>query len=464
MADRQPECQHGQVVSGWTEDVQRDGSGSNKSMNTSSALVLPSSTLTLAFKGSPCYYRSTPSSYIDSEIEMRAPDQRFQISSCQMTEPTSHDKSEGLMSGIPDRPGQKRDLSLYSHRLATFQDGPQPWPRAAPSAQYLAQIGFHYFGYEETVECFLCHAKISEWDDGKDPLIKHHYKNSDCNFIRQKFSSELKILLSRERLDHRSPQYSSSSLRLHSFSSWQYSGTVTSYQLASAGFFYSGCGSRVECFSCGLVHEDWKSGDLPLHIHRQRSPKCPFITSLLTKERQKPLEPTPPMLLPPTPSDYPASRIPDYADMTVRLRSFKHLARDFPVSAESCAEAGLFFVRKPGVMKCFSCGVIVRDWVDGDVPVEKHREANSNCHFLCEFFPTKFESHSKKEYACPQPEGVDPSTLPEPEFNEEELERMSLQHKAKSKLDPNSEQVAGELSALSLHDVMIKPAQPALVS
>lgn len=455
-------------LSGWSEDVERDCSNSNKYTN---VLVLPSSSLTFSYESCQCVM--TPPRNTDrynvSEVgcvKSRAPDRLLHAkwnSIFDQADSGSRDEGGRWMSGIPDRPGQKRNLSEYSHRLDTFQGGPQPWPRAIPSAQYLARIGFIYLGFEQAVKCFLCGIEISEWDDGKDPLIKHHYKNPDCNFVCEQFSSELKLLLSEERLEHRSPQYSSSSVRLQTFSNWQYTRTVTSYQLASAGFFYTGYGARVECFSCGLVHDDWRKGDLPLHIHRQKSLQCPFITSLLSKESHKPLNTTPTLLPPPVPSDYPASRVPDYSNLTVRLRSFKHLARDFPVSDKSCAEAGLFFLRKPDVMKCFSCGVIVRDWVNGDMPAEKHRQANSSCQFLCEMFPSKLDSHSQQEVASPESETVDPSTLPEPEFDEEELERMSMQHKANSKVEPNYEELAAGSSSLTLHSPVTHQAQPAMV-
>lgn len=461
-------------LSGWSEDVEQDCSNSNKYTN---ALVVPSSGLTFSYERCQCVRTPIKSAaitkYSVSEVgcvKSRASDglhtkrnSHFEQEPEKYSE--SRDESERRLSGIPDGPGQKRNLSQYSIRLETFQDGPQPWPRAIPSAQYLARIGFVYFGFEQTVKCFLCGIEISEWDDGKDPLIKHHYKNPDCNFVCEQFSSEIKMLLSQERLEHHNPQYSSSSVRLHSFSSWQYTRTVTSYQLASAGFFYTGYGARVECFSCGLVYEDWKKGDLPLHIHRQQNPQCPFITSLLSKESHKASKPTPtlPPQVGPVPSDYPASRAPDYTNVTVRLRSFKHLAMDFPVSAESCAEAGLFFLRKPDVMKCFSCGVTMRDWVSGDVPAEKHRQANSSCQFLCELFPSKLDDCSRQGVMSQESESVDPSTLPEPEFDEEELERMSLQHKAHSKVNPNYEEMAAGLSNLTLYSPVTNQAQPAMV-
>ena len=431
-----------QVVEKDCSKVKKDGM---------SALVLPSSTLTsLSGEGWPrqFYLNFTTSAGLSTQ---------------HIKQNRLIDHSERLMSGIADRPGHKRDLSQYSIRLETFEAGPQPWPRACPTPHCLALVGFYYAGYEHTVICFLCEVDISDWDDGKDPLIKHYNKSPNCSFILKEFSSELKKLLSEERVPHRSPHYASSSLRLHTFSSWQYSNLITSYQLASAGFFYTGQGSRVECFSCGLTHQDWKKGDLPLHVHRQQSPNCPFISSLLSKESPGSLDSVM-AVQPPMPSDYPASRAPDYSSITVRIRSFKHLARNFPVSGERCAEAGLFFLRKPDVMKCFSCGAILRDWINGDIPEEKHREVNPKCKFLLESFPSKLSGVGEESEVAGRAEDIDPSTLPEPEFDEEDLERMSMIERAKAKgkqLDESLRQATESLSKVSLSS---PTSQPNIVS
>lgn len=434
----------------WTDSgqqVQKDYVEVKK--DDTSALVLPSSTLTsLSGERAHVQHYFHPATSAELSTQHKAPSLRARL-----------DHSERLMSGIADRPGHKRDFSQYSVRLETFECGPEPWPRAFPNPHHLALVGFYYTGYEHTVVCFLCEAEVSDWDDGKDPLIKHYNKNPNCSFILGEFSSDLEKLLSEEKVLHRSPHYASSSLRLHTFSNWQHSNLITSYQLASAGFFYTGHGLRVECFSCGLTLQDWKRGDLPLHVHRQQSPNCPFIGSLLSKESPESVVGA--QQQPPTPSDYPASRAPDYSNLTVRIRSFKHLARNFPVSGERCAEAGLFFLRKPDVMKCFSCGVILRDWINGDIPEEKHREINPRCTFLLEAFPSKLIGVGEE-----REEGgdIDPSTLPEPEFDEEDLERMSMVERAKAKsqqLDEDIGEAAQNLSKLSVNS---PTSQPNIVS
>ena len=112
-------------------------------------------------------------------------------------------------------------------------------------------------------------------------------------------------------------------------------------------------------------------------------------------------------------------------------------------------------------MKCFSCGVILRDWINGDIPEEKHREINPRCTFLLEAFPSKLIGVGEE-----REEGgdIDPSTLPEPEFDEEDLERMSMVERAKAKsqqLDEDIGEAAHNLSKLSVNS---PTSQPNIVS
>ena len=48
-------------------------------------------------------------------------------------------------------------------------------------------------------------------------------------------------------------------------------------KLASAGFYYSGIGDEVTCYSCGLKYRNWSRKDSPMEIHKQLSPNCPFV-------------------------------------------------------------------------------------------------------------------------------------------------------------------------------------------
>ena len=130
---------------------------------------------------------------------------------------------------------------------------------------------------------------------------------------------------------------------------------------------------------------------------------------------------------------------PNYSDLNIRFQSFKKLSPAFPIPRMTLAEAGLFLLRLPDVMKCHSCEVVLHGWVDGDVAVEKHRGASPSCPFLAERFPSKLSS----------PAPVDPSTLPAAEFDERELEMMALQPPTLTSHSPTD---TLSLAGLSLSD------------
>ena len=65
--------------------------------------------------------------------------------------------------------------------------------------------------------------------------------------------------------------------RISSLDAWSPQITPDKYQLARAGFFYSGFGDRVVCFSCDLKLYNWEKTDDPWIEHCTKSPNCLFV-------------------------------------------------------------------------------------------------------------------------------------------------------------------------------------------
>ena len=326
----------------------------------------------------------------------------------------------------PDR-NSRVDMRRFDVRKATFTENPISWPLTAPSAEQLARVGFYYMGVEDRVRCFVCGVELEEWEETgtAEPLLRHYMASPHCSFLQQDFHDHLPAL--QDQSSAQRSKYANTSVRLHSFAAWPYSEIVTSYQLASVGFFYTGEGARVTCFSCGLVVKEWRRGDVPLLVHCHRNPDCPFITSIIKKGASSaaPVQAPVPHLKTLTASD--ASRAasrPDFADPETRLKSFKKLSPAFPISRKDLAGAGLFLLRLPDVMRCHSCSAVLQGWVEGDTAVEKHRGASPNCPFLAEHFPCKLDREPSPDF--------DPSSLPAPQFDETELERMAREQPSAS--------------------------------
>ena len=47
--------------------------------------------------------------------------------------------------------------------------------------------------------------------------------------------------------------------------------------LARAGFYYTGNANEAMCLMCGLRYSEWRPGMIPMEIHTQLRPGCPFL-------------------------------------------------------------------------------------------------------------------------------------------------------------------------------------------
>ncbi|XP_032225383.2 uncharacterized protein LOC5501165 [Nematostella vectensis] len=65
--------------------------------------------------------------------------------------------------------------------------------------------------------------------------------------------------------------------RLESYIHWPENCPVRPRELAMAGFYYTGCGDQVRCFSCDLQLGKWVDGDEPFEEHLKHRPSCGFI-------------------------------------------------------------------------------------------------------------------------------------------------------------------------------------------
>lgn len=76
--------------------------------------------------------------------------------------------------------------------------------------------------------------------------------------------------------------------RLITYKDFPSTSPVYPTRLAQAGFFYTGEGDKVQCYSCGSTYQGWRMGDKPLVIHTSLKPDCPFIRSTSGLERDQP--------------------------------------------------------------------------------------------------------------------------------------------------------------------------------
>ena len=82
-----------------------------------------------------------------------------------------------------------------------------------------------------------------------------------------------------------SADYESETERMESFADWPLEHVVPAKQLARVGFLYTGEGSLVKCFQCGVRYHNWLKGDIPLSVHQKCNLDCTFLKTLSCKSK-----------------------------------------------------------------------------------------------------------------------------------------------------------------------------------
>lgn len=73
------------------------------------------------------------------------------------------------------------------------------------------------------------------------------------------------------------PEYAVEAKRIESFEDWPKTMRQKPQQLSDAGFYYTGKGDRVCCFSCGGGLKDWEENDDPWEQHGMWYGKCEYL-------------------------------------------------------------------------------------------------------------------------------------------------------------------------------------------
>ncbi|XP_065908292.1 uncharacterized protein [Dysidea avara] len=131
--------------------------------------------------------------------------------------------------------------------------------------------------------------------------------------------------------------------RLKSFVGWPLNELVHPEQLARVGFVYTGEGSLVQCFQCGVRYRNWLKGDIPLSVHQGCNPDCLFLRTLSCKSKSSSLE-RPQELTVNNQSENFSLGFPDYTDQATRLQSFKYCGGVLP--KEELTETGFYMIAR----------------------------------------------------------------------------------------------------------------------
>ncbi|OCT67475.1 hypothetical protein XELAEV_18038773mg [Xenopus laevis] len=207
--------------------------------------------------------------------------------------------------------------------------------------------------------------------------------------------------------------YFEEEVRLASFANFSSSYPVSAPALARAGFYYTGDGDRVKCFSCMAMVEDWQHGDTAIGKHRKISPNCKFINGF-NNFRSDCIQTQAPVMQNSHANGFPNSAedpgekssseiMADYmlrtgrvVDMSkpkyprhmamcseeARLQTFQNWPGYSPLMPKELANAGLFYTGINDQVKCFCCGGKLMNWEPSDRAWTEHKKHFPECYFV----------------------------------------------------------------------------------
>ena len=287
------------------------------------------------------------------------------------------DRHYGIQPSSPPRLASQRnefrrkkiDMSIQASREDSFITHQPVWRSTVP---YLLLVlsGFFFTGQEDIVKCFACMVEIGNWKRIDNVHERHFNRCPNCPHLRKEY---LSVIIQRicPKLLH---IYSDFGYRYTSFRNWPIPRKVSGKRLAEAGFFYKGRDIQTQCYSCGVMKDDWKEGEDPFTVHFALCSTCPHITQLTSKKVYKV----------------------EYKTREDRLKSFKSMPLDVPVDKEELVDAGFVLIRPPFTVQCPECEVIVEDWKEGDNPLKKHLKLNEDCPFVKKYMETY--EHSSEQH------------------------------------------------------------------
>ncbi|XP_052812106.1 uncharacterized protein LOC128239484 isoform X1 [Mya arenaria] len=87
----------------------------------------------------------------------------------------------------------------------------------------------------------------------------------------------------------------------------------------------------------------------------------------------------------PQTSPRPRARYPAYGDNMTRLGSYSSWGRQLPTPF-ALTSAGFFFTGEDDLVRCYECGIGLKDFSEGDDPLREHAQHAPRCRFIADYF------------------------------------------------------------------------------
>ncbi|XP_021365080.1 baculoviral IAP repeat-containing protein 2-like [Mizuhopecten yessoensis] len=218
--------------------------------------------------------------------------------------PNSLDRAEGLTEAVENTQSAHSDVTSEADLLEIASGGigrltytprnlryasPESrrlsfrtWIRPHENIDNLVDSGFFSTGEEDVVRCFHCDIGLADWNPDDDPWVEHARHSPDCPYLRSRKDDQFinNIQLQWAKIyTPKHPHMSSIGKRNKSYeTSWPRDFVLqTPYQLAEAGFFYTGETDTVRCHYCDGGLREWEPNDDPWTEHARWFPFCKFV-------------------------------------------------------------------------------------------------------------------------------------------------------------------------------------------
>jgi len=245
------------------------------------------------------------------------------------------------------------DYTREMHRLATFADS-----STSICPLILARLGFRYTGRDHTIVCCHCQTEIRGWTTTDDVRRRHNSCSQYLdwsNEIPSIVSSVRQHLPTSRRTCRSSPTIVNTNRDVRDTTSEQSDETTSTIEKSNSPF-YEVCEQTLFRASRKNFSDIYSStprlDDLPVAADIIADRTRPDF-ELLTEESIR------------------FSTFHDWPERAARI-----------VEPRDLAKAGLFYTGQADRVQCAFCRGYLRNWVQGDKPVDEHRRHFPTCSFV----------------------------------------------------------------------------------
>ncbi|KAL8575374.1 hypothetical protein ACOMHN_048667 [Nucella lapillus] len=257
------------------------------------------------------------------------------------------------------------DFSHVAYRLATLGALPRS---VSVSMVRLADAGFYYRGHNEEVTCYSCHVRHSDWSREGDPMEIHRELSPNCQHILAR-DRELAALASEDNRNVRGNDDIHNSNTAAVNNNGNSDGTHTETRHATPEENRTGASSNAaattESRSISTVEDTEPDGTSE-----------PPVDGNSEAQRSRCLFPQPRL-------DLGQAVYPMYQNMAGRRRTFTNPWDESRLPPlEDVVQSGMFYAGYADCVRCFFCGVGLKNWVVTDDVWTEHIRWRPTCQFL----------------------------------------------------------------------------------